>query len=114
MRETVPCDRDHARIAKQHFINAPRGRVPLIGRLNIAFEQRPHLWQICGELAYDLAGLLLSGATALAERPGCKSQFSAHLFEERLQRSIETASHEVIDTFLGESRRTKMPWKKRS
>src|SRR5208283_5788956 len=101
MREPMTCDRDNARIAEEHFIDALRRRISLKGSQNITFEKRPYLWQICSECARDLACLLLSLRTAVVRETGCKLQFPAHLFKEGLQCSVERTSDEIIDSLFG-------------
>jgi hypothetical protein len=106
-------DRDNARVAEEHFIDTLCRRISLKGSQNVTFEKRPHIRQICGELACDPARPLLALQTAVVRQNGCKFQFPAHLFKEGLQHSIKRAPDEIIDFFLSERRGTEMPWKKR-
>lgn len=114
MRQPVLRDRDNSWVAKQHLIDAPRHQVPLIGGLNVAFEQRSHLWQIGCEPARDLMGLLIALDAARSKSIGRHSQFSEDFFEEQLRSPPQCAPDEVIDAFLAEPLTTETHWGERS
>ncbi len=98
VREPVVDDGRDARVAGEHFVDAPRGRVAFVGGQNVGLEQPANLRQAAGEIANQL--LRLASARARVGLFAHKLQLERHLFDEVAARIVERVADVIVDAFV--------------
>ena len=98
-------DGPNAGIAGEHFVDAPCGRIGLIGGANVGIKECPDFRQVCGKLLDQLDRLLL-GVQSFVAISLNKPVFLDDLFHQLPQRSIERVADEIVDAFVLQLSRT--------
>ena len=106
--------RENPRIAQQHFVDAARRRVAVVGREDVGVEQPAQLRQGHGEVLDQLHGLGLDLGIRLAAVPRHIAQLQAGLGQQGIEGGIEGVADVEILAFLAQVHRPQAHGKQRA